>query len=166
MLIEDKNLSAIDDIIPNHRVFLVGGYLRNYFLNNEIAKDNLARYTTFLNTIATTEKDYKDAVAMIDKFSNIQNEDYDAALEDILKAYEGIYEYASKISKDITGRDDTPVYMSNSYNDVPVPSENKRTADVVTFLGEVDGDEIYMDLYKGWVDTDDLTRGCNLFKIN
>ena len=39
MLIEDKNLSAIDDIIPNHRVFLVGGYLRNYFLNNEIWKD-------------------------------------------------------------------------------------------------------------------------------
>ena len=77
-----------------------------------------------------------------------------------------IGEYASKISKDITGREDTPVYMSNSYNDVPVPPENTRTSDFITFLGEVDGDEIYMDLYKGWVDTDNLTRGCNLFKIN
>lgn len=87
------SLDAINSIILSIEKTQSDNYV------DEIAKDNLARYTTFLNTIATTEKDYKDAVAMIDKFSNIQNEDYDAALEDILKAYEGIYEYASKISK-------------------------------------------------------------------
>lgn len=87
------SLDAINSIILSIEKTQSDNYV------DEIAKDNLARYTTFLNTIATTEKDYKDAVAMIDKFSNIQNEDYDAAIEDILKAYEGIYEYASKISK-------------------------------------------------------------------
>ncbi len=39
MIIKDEILSKIDDIITNHRVFLVGGYLRNYFLNNEISSD-------------------------------------------------------------------------------------------------------------------------------
>ncbi len=39
MLIQDKVLSQIDNIIKNYRVFLVGGYLRNYFLNNEISSD-------------------------------------------------------------------------------------------------------------------------------
>lgn len=39
MLIQDKVLSQIDNIIKNYKVFLVGGYLRNYFLNNEISSD-------------------------------------------------------------------------------------------------------------------------------
>ena len=39
MIIKDEILSKIDDIIKNRKVFLVGGYLRNYFLNNEISPD-------------------------------------------------------------------------------------------------------------------------------
>lgn len=35
----DKILNSIEEIIKNKEVYLVGGYLRNYFLNNEISSD-------------------------------------------------------------------------------------------------------------------------------
>ena len=38
-MLNDNILTSIDEIIKNHRVFLVGGYLRNYYINNEISND-------------------------------------------------------------------------------------------------------------------------------
>lgn len=38
-MFSDKILNSIDEIIKNHKVYLVGGYLRNYFLNSEISSD-------------------------------------------------------------------------------------------------------------------------------
>ena len=38
-MLNDNILTSIDEIINNHRVFLVGGYLRNYYINNEISND-------------------------------------------------------------------------------------------------------------------------------
>ena len=35
----DPILNSISDLIKEKEVFLVGGYLRNYFLNNEISPD-------------------------------------------------------------------------------------------------------------------------------
>ena len=35
----DNILDSINEIIKNKEVYLVGGYLRNYFLNNEISSD-------------------------------------------------------------------------------------------------------------------------------
>ena len=32
-MLNDNILTSIDEIIKNHRVFLVGGYLRNYYIN-------------------------------------------------------------------------------------------------------------------------------------
>ena len=73
-------------------------------------------------------------------------------------------EYAAKISKDITGNDNTPVYMSSSYNDVPIEDLTGHR-ERVSFVGDVDCDDIYMDLYKGWVSKSDFTSSCNLLKI-
>ncbi len=39
MIFNDKILNLAEEIIKNHRVFLVGGYLRNFFIKNEISFD-------------------------------------------------------------------------------------------------------------------------------
>ena len=72
--------------------------------------------------------------------------------------------YAARVAKDVTGADNTPIYMSSSYNDVPI-SDLKSSTQEVSFLGDIDCDEIYMDLYKGWVDKKNLTRKVGLLKV-
>ena len=44
MLRQDSILNSIDVIIQEHKVFLVGGYLRNYYIKNEISKALLSRF--------------------------------------------------------------------------------------------------------------------------
>ena len=72
--------------------------------------------------------------------------------------------YAARVAKDVTGKEGTPIYMSSSYNDVPI-SDLKSSTQEVSFLGDIDCDKIYMDLYKGWVDKKDLTRKVGLLKV-
>ena len=38
-MFKDNILNSITEITKNYEVFLVGGYLRNYFINNEISPD-------------------------------------------------------------------------------------------------------------------------------
>jgi tRNA nucleotidyltransferase/poly(A) polymerase len=38
-MFNDKILNSITEIIKDKEVYLVGGYLRNYFINNEISTD-------------------------------------------------------------------------------------------------------------------------------
>ena len=38
-MFKDLVLDSISEIIKDKKVYLVGGYLRNYFLNNEISTD-------------------------------------------------------------------------------------------------------------------------------
>lgn len=38
-MFKDEILNSIEDIVKNYKCYLVGGYLRNYFINNEISKD-------------------------------------------------------------------------------------------------------------------------------
>ena len=75
-----------------------------------------------------------------------------------------ITEYASKVAKEVTGKDDVPVYMSGSYNDVPCSDLPKHT-ERVSFMGDIDCDQIYMDLYDGWVENNELTQRVNLLKL-
>ena len=73
-------------------------------------------------------------------------------------------EYAARIAQEVTGEEYTPIYMSSSYNDVPwqdLPSKQET----VSFLGDIDCDDIYMDLYGGWVDTDDLIQELSLYQL-
>ena len=73
-------------------------------------------------------------------------------------------EYASRVSRDVTGNDDTPIYMSSSYNDVPC-DDLARHIETISFLGDIDNDNIYMDLYKGWIDKDKFTSSQELLKL-
>ena len=38
-MFNDEILNSIDEIVANHRAFLVGGYLRDYFLKNTVSLD-------------------------------------------------------------------------------------------------------------------------------
>ncbi len=73
-------------------------------------------------------------------------------------------EYASKVSKDVTGNDDTPIYMSATSNDVPC-DDLARHIETISFLGDIDTPYIYMDLYKRLVDKDEFTSRHELLKL-
>ena len=73
-------------------------------------------------------------------------------------------DYAAKVSQEITGVENTPVYMSGSYNDVPI-SDLQQEIRQVSFLGDIDCDEIYMDLYGGWTNKDKFTKTCTLYQL-
>ena len=87
------------------------------------------------------------------------NNAYKGSREAGLKIRNGITEYASKVVKQITGKDDINICMSYKYNDVPIsdlPSIERR----VKFIGDVESKELYMDLFGGW--ESDFKGFCNL----
>ena len=67
-----------------------------------------------------------------------------------------ITEYASKIAKDVTGSDEVPIYLGGQYNDVLI-SDLPTSTEKVQFIGDVNREDIYMDLYTGWIDKDEFT---------
>ena len=68
-----------------------------------------------------------------------------------------ITEYASKISKDVTGSDEVPIYLGGQYNDVPI-NDLPTSTEKVQFIGDVNREDIYMDLYTGWIDKEEFTN--------
>ena len=74
-----------------------------------------------------------------------------------LQLRNSIVEYASKVAKEVTGSDDVPIYIGGSYNDVPC-SDLKQEEQNISFLGDIDCDSIYMDLYDGWIDKSNLVN--------
>ena len=61
-----------------------------------------------------------------------------------------IFEYASNVAKSVTGKE-TDVIMSGSYNDVKLDGLKQHNIKL-KFIGDIDGEEIYMDLFDGWTD--------------
>ena len=54
--------------------------------------------------------------------------------------------------------------MSVNFNDVPC-SDLKETKQTVSFLGDIDCNKIYMDLYDGIVLRNDLTAQVPLYEL-
>lgn len=75
-----------------------------------------------------------------------------------------IVQYAANVSKEVTGGENTPIFMSSSYNDVPC-HDLPRKNETISFLGDIDCDNIYMDLYNGWVDKDEFTSEQELLRL-
>ena len=75
-----------------------------------------------------------------------------------------IAEYAFNVAKEVTGNEDVNIYMGGDYNDVPCLDLPKSSSQV-SFLGEIDCDDIYMDLYKGWIGKSDFTHVVELWKL-
>ena len=68
---------------------------------------------------------------------------------------EAILEYAKRVTKEVTGHDNTRIILGNKYNDIP-------TADLdiedmhLNFIGDINPDNIYLDLYGGLTDKSKL----------
>ena len=75
-----------------------------------------------------------------------------------------ITEYAANVAREMSGRDDIEIYMGGDYNDVPI-SDLKSSYQIVEFVGDIDCEDIYMDLYKGWVDKTEFKQKCKLYKL-
>ena len=73
-------------------------------------------------------------------------------------------EYAAKIAKDVTGNDNTKIYMSGSYNDVEYEDLNSHKENV-SFIGDIDTEKIYMDLYGGTTWKSEFTKDCKLYEL-
>lgn len=81
-----------------------------------------------------------------------------------VKLRDFIVQYAKNIIMEATNRDDIPIYIGNSYNDVPIDNLPIQK-ETVSFLGDVDCDDIYLDLYNGWIEKEKLTKECELVKL-
>ena len=66
-------------------------------------------------------------------------------------------EYASRICTSVCGNDNIPIYMSDNYNDVPIEDLPHEKV-YMSFVGKNHEDRIYLDMYNGWRDTDDLEK--------
>ena len=75
-----------------------------------------------------------------------------------------ITEYANNVVRDVTGKEDTPIYMGKSYNDVPI-GDLQSHLETVTFVGDMDGDMIYMDLFDGPTERSEFTSSVELLEL-
>ena len=70
-----------------------------------------------------------------------------------------ITEYASKVVKQVTGKEDLHICMSDNYNDVPT-SDLRSQKIKIKFVGDVETKHQYMDLFGGW--ESDFKGRCNM----
>ena len=118
---------------------------------------------TIGNALCYFIKDDKGNPAFI--IDNIEiNNKYKPSGETGIQIRSAMTEYAAKVSQEITGTENTPIYMSGSYNDVPV-SDLHQESGQVSFLGDIDCEQIYMDLYGGWTHKANFTSTCYLYKL-
>ncbi len=137
-------------------------YLMNTSYNMIELVDN-STGKTMGNALVYFVKDENGSPAFIVDNIEINNSSKPSG-EGGLKLRDAITRYAANIAKEMAGRDDIPVYMSSHYNDVPC-SDLPVSSQKVSFLGDVDCDEIYMDLYNGWTDKSDFQDTVELLKL-
>lgn len=81
-----------------------------------------------------------------------------------LQLRNAIAQYAENVSKEVTGNKTAPIYMSSSYNDVPCDGLACQ-AETLSFLGDIDCNQIYLDLYGGWLEKNNFTRKLKVLKL-
>ncbi len=75
-----------------------------------------------------------------------------------------IGEYASNIANDVTGKNNVPVYIGGNHNDVSINDLLKKS-EYISLIGDIDTEDIYLDLYNGWVSHDDFYKRVDLYKL-
>ena len=78
-MFKDEILNSIKDLIKSEKTFIVGGYLRNYFLNNTISYDR--DLVVEKNSYALAEKIAKKLDGTLVELDNI-NKIYRVCLKD------------------------------------------------------------------------------------
>ena len=85
---------------------------------------------------------------------------------------DAILQFASNTAKSVSGKEDTPIYLGTKFNDLPC-SDLKSKKYEINFLGNIavaqeimsDVEEIYLDIYGGWIDIEDMPKSCKLYKL-
>ena len=75
-----------------------------------------------------------------------------------------IIQYADNIFKAVSGQENTEIYMGASYNDIPtsdLPVYNNK----ISFIGKLDCEELYLDVYSGWINTNELDGQRKLLRL-
>ena len=83
--------------------------------------------------------------------------------ENSLKLRNTLVEYISKLTKDISGRDDVPIYLSPHYNDINC-DDLKAKKVLMSFLGDISSPYVYLDMY--YDDIPDAISKTDLTNIN
>ncbi len=69
-----------------------------------------------------------------------------------------VVKYANNIAKDVTGLKNPKVILGTSYNDVPTSDLLMTKISASEFIGDLSCEDIYLDLYEGWIDSNKLKR--------
>ena len=81
-----------------------------------------------------------------------------------LKLRDMLIEYASRITKEVTGSDNIPIYLGPDNNDIP-DNDFCTIVEEMNFLGDIDCEEIYLDVFEGWISRQNLTQEVELLKF-
>ena len=104
MIFNDDILASLDKILENQQAYLVGGYLRNYFINNEISNDRdivvLKDSFGFAKKLAGN---FNGTLIELDK----ENQIYRVVLEDKINYFDIALAQNNDILKDAKRRDFT-----------------------------------------------------------
>jgi len=74
--------------------------------------------------------------------------------------------YAANLTKELTGKEDTPIYIGSSFNDLPFDDMKEQEEEKVSFLGVMSNEHIYLDLFDGDEYTDELTKDVCAYSTN
>ena len=75
-----------------------------------------------------------------------------------------ITQFASNIADAVTGKENTEVFIGAAYNDIPT-SDLHIFNDNISYIGKFDCEELYLDVYSGWVNTNELYGQKKLLKL-
>lgn len=104
MIFSDEILNSIEDIIKDYKVYLVGGYLRNYFINNKISSD---RDLVCINNAKNLAIDIADKLEGVFIELDSENEIYRVVLKDKINYFDIAHALDNDILKDAKRRDFT-----------------------------------------------------------
>lgn len=85
--------------------------------------------------------------------------------DDIGKRFRSaITQFASNVANAVTGTKNTEIFLGASYNDIPI-SDLTVCNDKISFIGKLDCEELYLDVYSGWINTNELEGQRKLLRL-
>jgi len=141
---------------------VIADYLLNLSLNMIEIFDNIEN-KTIGNALCFFAKDENDELIFI--IDNIEIHPKYKPSEKVSKNLKSaIKEYAQNYLRETTGRDDISIYLGANNNDV-VKADTFISKNI-KFLGELNCNDIYLDVYNGWIKTKNLSKEVNLEKLD
>jgi hypothetical protein len=121
----------------------------------EVVDNNTGK--TIGNALCYMAKGNDDKLAFI--VDNIEINNAQKGSDQVLKGIrQSIAEYASNVTKQITGKEGIPIYMSKDYNDVPITDLNAHK-EPMAIIGNLNPNVLYYtDLFKGWINPLDTQK--------